>query len=394
MRHIHPFPARMAPEIAMTKIEKLVEGQTVLDPMSGSGMVLGQCAKNGLQSIGYDLDPLARMISQVGATRTNTTKAEEALEQLIELCKSTKNTKKKVDLDWIDNDPETTSFIEFWFHENQIKQLRLLAYHLTVCPFIKSPKILNVLRVALSRLIITKEPKASLARDTAHSRPHRTITENDFDIFSALPHSLQHVISALDSSEISYDTKTYVGDARRMTRIANNSVDAIITSPPYLNAIDYMRGHRLSLVWFGYSMSTLRAIRAKSIGTERIITKETDHVFEKLIRDWQLNQLEDKKLKMLERYFLDLCAQTQETYRTLKPRATATYVIGNSTIQGCYIRNNELLKKAGRLAGFRILGEVTREIPNNLRYLPIPADNKNSLATRMRTEHVIDFVKR
>jgi DNA modification methylase len=48
-----------------------------------------------------------------------------------------------------------------------------------------------------------------------------------------------------------------------------NSVDAVLTSPPYLNAIDYMRGHRMSLVWLGHSLTELRHIRSNSIGAER-----------------------------------------------------------------------------------------------------------------------------
>jgi len=393
MRYIHPFPARMAPEIALSKINELQKGLTVLDPMSGSGMVLSQASKNGLNAIGYDLDPLARMISRVGATKVNEQQAVEALDKLIAACKKLLEGKKKITLDWIDEDKETSDFIDFWFHTKQIKQLRALSYYLVAHPMFKNQKIREILKVSVSRLIITKEPKASLARDTAHSRPHKTISENDFDIFSELPASLKHVLKALDSSSIKFDAKTYLGDARRMTRIENESIDAIITSPPYLNAIDYMRGHRLSLVWFGYRLDYLRNIRKKTIGTERASTKKTDSLFDEIIKKLNLEDLDSRNTKMLNRYFHDLIFQLKESYRVLKHDASACYVIGNSTIRGNYIQNSEFLKIAADLSGFSIRNESIREIPNNRRYLPVDVKSENSLSSRMRTEHIIEFIK-
>ncbi len=46
----------------------------------------------------------------------------------------------------------------------------------------------------------------------------------------------------------------------------------IITSPPYLNAIDYLRGHKLSLVWMGQSIARVRNIRSTNIGTEKSLS--------------------------------------------------------------------------------------------------------------------------
>src|SRR6266446_1624637 len=56
-------------------------------------------------------------------------------------------------------------------------------------------------------------------------------------------------------------------DARYLP-VRTASTDYVITSPPYLNAIDYLRGHRLSLVWMGHSVDTIREIRSESVGSE------------------------------------------------------------------------------------------------------------------------------
>ena len=59
--------------------------------------------------------------------------------------------------------------------------------------------------------------------------------------------------------------------AERMP-LAANSVDLLITSPPYAsNAIDYMRAHKFSLVWLGHPLDELSALRSRYIGGESIV---------------------------------------------------------------------------------------------------------------------------
>ena len=390
MIHIHPFPARMAPEIALKGLEDLPRDALVLDPMSGSGMVIGTAAKLGLNSIGYDLDPLACMISRANGMPIDPDKARRHSIELLKLCQQLQS--NDISLPWIDGDIETQTYIDFWFARKQQEQLRALSYLLVSKPFISSKPYLDLLKVAVSRLIVTKDPKASLARDTAHSRPHRTILENDFDVIDAMPKSVEHVLSALNPEKILRKAKTYKGDARRMGRLKGSSVDCIVTSPPYLNAIDYMRGHRLSLVWLGYRVSELRKIRARSVGAEvvddRVDCDELKAFFVSLDE-----RVDDKKRRILRRYYRDLCDLTDEAHRVLKPRRTATYVIGNSRINGCEVRNSDLLISAAKRSGFDIIDRYERDIPENRRYMPFKASTGSTLSKRMRSEHVLIFRK-
>lgn len=57
------------------------------------------------------------------------------------------------------------------------------------------------------------------------------------------------------------------GDARSLP-LANNSVDLIVTSPPYANAIDYMRAHKFSMYWLGLDYDYLVNLRKRYIGAE------------------------------------------------------------------------------------------------------------------------------
>ena len=119
---------------------------------------------------------------------------------------------------------------------------------------------LDILRVALSRIIITKNQGASLARDTSHSRPHLVALESDYGVWAGFERSVHQIQNILEQSPPAGSVEIVRGDSRALD-LANSSVDLVLTSPPYLNAIDYMRGHRMSLVWLGHSLRTLRMIR-------------------------------------------------------------------------------------------------------------------------------------
>src|SRR6266540_5349364 len=62
---VHPFPARMAPGLALESILNLPFRATVLDPMVGSGTVLAIARAHCHRAIGFDVDPLAVLISRV-----------------------------------------------------------------------------------------------------------------------------------------------------------------------------------------------------------------------------------------------------------------------------------------------------------------------------------------
>ena len=68
-RHpIHPFPARMAPGIALSALADSDRQLRVLDPMMGSGTVLAMARAYGHRAYGVDLDPLAVLIARVWTT--------------------------------------------------------------------------------------------------------------------------------------------------------------------------------------------------------------------------------------------------------------------------------------------------------------------------------------
>ena len=66
---LHPYPAKMVPQIARVLIDKFSnKGETVLDPFCGSGTVLVESLISGRDGIGVEINPLAILISKAVTT--------------------------------------------------------------------------------------------------------------------------------------------------------------------------------------------------------------------------------------------------------------------------------------------------------------------------------------
>lgn len=390
IRPVHPFPARMAPDLALSSLSALRPGSRVLDPMAGSGTVLRQAVEVGHHAIGFDLDPLAVLMTRVWTTGVE--KADILREHRNLVKAALKVDLRRQKLPWIAGDPETKDFIEYWFAVTQRRAISRLAYVLharrreQLTP--KRRAAIDAVCVALSRIIITKDQGASLARDASHSRPHRVMDDSDYDVFEGLSRSVAAVAARLPE-KLKGTSEIQIGDARKIP-LGASAVDAVVTSPPYLNAIDYMRGHRLSLVWFGYRLKDLRAIRSDSIGSEKG-SSDVDERIAKVSQAMARKKLPPRLSSMVNRYAGDLINMASEVARVLKRDGTAVFVVGNSCLRGVFVQNSEGVRIACNLAGLATVNVMERELPANNRYLPIT--DSGSLSKRMRTETVLTFCK-
>lgn len=385
---IHPFPARMASEIALKETASLAPGSLVLDPMVGSGTVVRVAAENGHRGLGIDTDPLAVVMAKVWTTPIDTEKLMKVAARVVK--DAEKIRAHDAMLPWIDEDQETSEFVDYWFGRQQQAGLRRLSrvlYDLDDCYG-------NALRIALSRIIITKERGASLARDASHSRPHRVRDDNDFPVVSEFLRSASTIAQRLKAQPPLGNVEIEVGDARRLHDVRDSSVDAIITSPPYLNAIDYLRGHRLSLVWLGHRLSELRSIRSENIGSERAPNAGVDtSVADQLTQTMeQVEELPRRIRRMVDRYVLDIFATIGELHRVLRPGGKAVLVVGDSCLRGVFVENALAVSAAAKQAGFQLHTRHIRNLPPRQRYLPPPvAIEQSSLDKRMRTETVLTY---
>src|SRR5207249_3721508 len=170
--------------------------------------------------------------------------------------------------------------------------------------------------------------------DISHSRPHRVRETGASKPFEQFLQQVQRVASACEQvRKIASGGSATVrrADARRLP-LSAEVVDLAITSPPYLNAIDYLRGHKFSLVWMGWTIGGLREVRSRNIGSEKGIgsarLKRIDR--DALESAGDIQELAPRYQAMVTRYVRDLRMMMTELARVLKPGGLAVLVIGDS----------------------------------------------------------------
>lgn len=391
---VHPFPARMAPEIALRLLRDHSKPMRVLDPMAGSGTVLAVARANGHRAFGRDMDPLAVLLSRVWTTPMDQDSFREAGRRVLADARDEFQELATADAYPLSADEETRRFARYWFDDYARRQLAVLSGRIRR---VHDPIIRDGLWCAFSRLIITKTRGASLAMDLSHSRPHRAFERAPSKPFRAFERAVDIVaINTIGRGTRHRGPRTScaLGDARSLD-VEARSVDLVITSPPYLNAIDYLRCSKFSLVWMGYQLNEIRKVRGESIGAE--VGSEScgkNPWIERIAsRAAEGETLPPRWLAILRRYVEDMDQVAAEVARVLRSDGKAVLVVGDSTASGVFVSNSEILSSVFARRGLVLSTKVSREIPDSRRYLPPPSTKRRgaSIRSRMRKEVILHF---
>ena len=392
---VHPFPARMAPGLTLDVIADCQGPLRILDPMSGSGTVLAVAHSKGHHAVGIDLDPLAVLISRVWTTAVDMEAVQDAATTVLEHARRIFTSLPTRDAYPKNADSETRQFTRYWFDEYARRQLASLA---TAIDRTRYSTIREALWCAFSRLIITKQSGASLAMDLSHSRPHRKFKRAPAKPFRKFLSAVDRVTTnCIDGRSRTRGpaAQVYKGDARHLD-LRDRSVDLVITSPPYLNAIDYLRCSKFSLVWMGYSVGELRRLRSTTVGTEVGMDAREDQEIQRILSELKLQpKLPARQEAMLARYINDMQRAVSETSRVLAGNGRAVYVVGENTVRGTFIRNAMIVEAVASNAGLRCTARRSRDLPANRRYLPPPSKQSETatLSNRLRREVILTFQK-
>ena len=355
----------------------------MLDPMCGSGTVARAAVEAGRRCVGTDLDPLALLIARVWITPLAPAEIRADAEQVVREARALDD--RRIERT---SDAETMRFISYWFAPRQQSELARIATVLRR----RERRTTDALAAALSRIIVSKEMMASLARDTSHSRPHKISDCNDFDVPSGFLRSARFVAARLAPDRIAGQADIRQADARALEGIDDASIDLVLTSPPYLNAIDYLRGHRLSLVWLGHELAPLREIRANSVGAERAIPEASEiQDLRPFVGNLECSNIAPRHLGWIRRYASDMSAVLRQLLRVIKRTGRVVLVLGNSFLRGATVDNAGLIKELAENVGFCLQDQDEREIPARRRYLPPPGSGGSALDARMRTETILTF---
>lgn len=423
--NFHSFPAKFPPQLPRKFIEQLTSpGETVLDPMMGSGTTIVEAYIAGRRAVGFDIDPLAFRIASAKVTPLDDSLVRKTghliLDNAREAIKRRRDEVRQRLDDRKQQDARTAEFLDHWFAAETQVELFALCAELDTIP---DPDIRTFFEVVFSGTIITKASGVSLALDLAHTRPHRAkvIVTRDGSVLEGeeirntgslrLPlvtktlrspleefdKRMQHNLKALPRMESGLFAPVLGFGTAQALSLDSASVDLIVTSPPYAaNAIDYMRAHKFSLVWLGYDTERLGQKRREYIGRETGAASELE-----TLPSYAANVVDDIRVRdrhkghALHLYYSDMTRVLREMYRVLKPNKCALLVVGSSVMRGRDTETQNCLADIGESIGFEVPRIGERTLDRNRRMMPagMEIDLESQIQQRMHVEYVIGCYK-
>ena len=390
---VHAFAAKFPPQLPRAFIRGLTApGDFVLDPMMGSGTTIVEALLEGRRGIGLDIDPLALRVSQA---KTIPMRIDDLRDIGLKVISHAQDLLANNSIEKLLQkfDSRTKEFIDYWFYPNTQRELAALVLAIQT---VEVSLLRRFLELTFSSIIVTKSGGVSRARDLAHSRPHLDKEKNPKNALEQFSLRLQKNIKSMAH----LDTKGALaaplpGDARSMP-LRDEVIDLIVTSPPYANAIDYMRAHKFPLVWLGESVVNLTELRARYIGSEKINGAqyaELPDKTESIIR--ALEKQDRKKSSILRKYFTEMQAVLAEMYRVLRKDSPAIVVVGPSIMRGIDVQTHHCLAEIAQETGFSVIGVVQRSLDRNKRMMPARFGKKTDsmIEQRMHEEYVIGLLK-
>ncbi|MCK4359593.1 MAG: hypothetical protein KAW92_12815 [Candidatus Cloacimonetes bacterium] len=292
---IYPYKGKFHPQMirALLNIIGLKSGDTVLDPFMGSGTTAVEAQLLAINCIGIDISPLCAI---QGGVKT------EAIYVLDEILALKDEILSKLEPNLFSSETSYYRMVERLTSNTRVKD------------FYKMARLLAV---------------------SDNSRRKRNFKTSFIKNLSLMITSLKDYIEIKEKLNLKLgNVKIEVGDSRNI-KLLDNSVDGIITSPPYSIALDYIQNDIHSLNDLGYDVLRMRNdfIGVRGIGINKV------------------------KL-----YNEDMKKSYNEMYRVLKPNKYAVIVIGNATYQGREVKTVEFTIEYMKDLGFKLVKNINKII--------------------------------
>ena len=386
----YSFVLAFEPDLVSKEIQefKLSENSRVLDPFCGTGTTLLECKIAGIPSIGIDANPVCVLLSDakvnwsINAARTERLAngcLQRAKRNYVRLLRRVeRGTSKSIHEDRRFRRSRTGRYLvesglikRRWIGIRPAAKTLLLAEEITCTP---RPER-NFLLLALLGILVPGISNMAYGPEIYRARERR-----DCDVFGKFRRRLidnLHRLRMLRRLHPDTSAQVRYGDAtQRLRGLRPSSIDAVISSPPYLSDHDYTRMMRLELVFAGCVTSgeELREVKLHLLRSSSKNVYKQDHM-SSLVKDlpsvqWVIHRVRRRARtkkngfarvypKLVGEYFGGMFKHFEEVSRVVKPGGWLAYIVGDqSSFFAIPIKTSEILVElAERAGGLRLVSK-------------------------------------
>ena len=335
--NLHKYPATMLPQIGIKVFNDLNIGSgLLLDPYCGSGSTFAAGLECGINEMyGYDLNPLAVLISKVKFTKVSIdelfTAKKKLREDIFEFIKDEHNI-NSLELPKITN-------IDFWYSKEVKSNLNVLRYFIQR---VKNQDIRNFFLVPFSETVrecsFTRNNEFKLFR----MKPEEILNFNP-DVFGVYFKKLNEVFFIYSNVYFPKLKENTIVDVKQLGfKAEEKKYDVVLTSPPYGDSsttVAYGQFSTLSNEWGGFSY-------ARKIDKMLMGGKKANRLYQKgLIADYisDICKTDNKKAIDVSSFYFDLESSIIDVAKSINEKGKVIYVVGNRTVKNVLLPTDQFI---------------------------------------------------
>ena len=436
---IHNYPAMMVCPISRNIIRLVKEVhpiETIFDPFTGSGTVLVEAMLAGINTVyGNDINPLALFLSNVKTTKLDITLLQQEVQSLLsrindvysQHCLQIDNVddvmKNKYSLDltskdeWGSNAPyyleqykkdnylnlDIPNFknIGYWFKPRVILLMALIKSEINK---IENKDIRNFVFVAFSETIrfVSNRRNGEFKMFRMPAKKVETFEPDVISEFSTILNrnviKMNDFVETCSERNCKSEVLIYKNNATSLETVPDNSIDLVVTSPPYGDSrttVAYGEYSRLSLQWLDLFELTDKEIMSidKSLmggskfrnGFEYTIPSKTLKKSLEKIKDIDLERAGD-----VYSFYLDLANSISRISTKTKKDGYQFWVVGNRTVKGETLLTDVIITEIAEYYGLQHIYTIDRNIINKV--MPAqnsPTNESGKKSSTMTNEHIV-----
>ncbi len=358
---LHTYPAMFIPQVARRLLQNYSKkGDTICDIFCGSGTALVESRLLGRNAYGIDLNPLAVFLAKVKATEINPAILSKKYFNLINRIEKINNK----------NITKPNFFnLDFWFKENVILKLAKIKKAINE---IEQGNIRKFFMVAFSEIVRnvsnTKSGEFKLVKISKEK-----LKDYNPDVINIFKKKVETNILGMEEFYKNVDKNTWAkiihGDSSKDNSIKENSIDCIITSPPYGDSrttVAYGQFSRLSSQWIDIfeDPNTASNVDNELLGGKAV--KEFKNVLNSKYLDLILKEIlnkDEKRAREVLSFYIDLEKCFKHAYKILKVNKYFCIVIGNRLVKQVRIPTDFIIAELCENIGFSCEDIFVRNIP-------------------------------
>ena len=386
-RHkLHTYPAMIHPLLVDHLLDELaVSGNIVFDPFCGSGVVPVQASVNGYKTIGFDINPMALLITKAKLAKYNIKTLLKEAADLIEKARKS----KEIDIPEIKN-------MDYWYEKSVAVDLGKIRHTLINNNYQYRDFLLVIFAFVCRDQSLTRKGEFKRYR-----KSEADLTDSKNEVFSKFISHIDKMIDVFESAPVPKKNCAIHLANSENPMSKNISFDIVITSPPYGDSkttVAYGQFSSFGIDWIKdlnpFGQATGNDVDRLGLGVKGEINKNlSNHKVLQNILD-RIGESDEKRAGDVLHFFNGYYNSIQNTASKLRDGGKVCYVVGNRTVKGHQIPMDQITASFFEESGLRFNDILVRQISSKVMPLRNSPTNVSGTTAKTMTEEYIVLLQK